>query len=38
MYHYLTTLSWKETCTIILKPAVVENMSIYQEMESLGQI
>lgn len=35
---YLTTLSWKETCTIILKTVVVENMCIYQEVESLGQI
>ena len=35
---YLTTLSWKDTCTIIFKTAIVENMCIYQEVESLGQI
>ena len=35
---YLTTLSWKDTCTIILKTVVVENMCIYQEVESLGQL
>lgn len=38
LQFYLTTLSQMDTCTIIKKSAIVENLCIHQEMELPGEI